>query len=210
MEHYQRRLENFPGDLAMHNVFDEIMTNCSDEKILAVIRERFDHVFMIARELNVKTIVSHFNWRAFYDGPWLSDWQDKQVRFWERYVDLAEKHDLLLVMENTTEIRPDILKGVIDKMDSKRYRIVMDVGHANIFSTVPVNNWPAVFGEDLVYMHVHNNDGTYDAHNSVLNGTVNYDSLLDCIDDLGIKPVLSTEITDMEPLLESVDYLQNR
>ena len=73
--HYQKRLENFPGDLALHNAYDGMMTDCADEKILAVIRERFDFNFMIARELGVKTIVSHFNWRSFFDGPWLAGWQ---------------------------------------------------------------------------------------------------------------------------------------
>ena len=208
--YYQERLRDFPGERALHNAFDGLLSSCGDAGVLALTRERYDLSLMIARELGVETVVSHFSWNSFATGPYLAGWQDDQLRFWESYVELAEKQDMLLVMENTAEPSPEILKQIIDRMGSSRFKLNMDVGHTNIFSEVPLQEWPRVFAEDLAYMHVHNNDGTCDAHASVLNGTVDYDELLDCLDELGIAPVLSTEVFGAGPLLESLDYLEGR
>ena len=205
---YQDLLRDFQGDLAIHNAFWDLVNVSMDPEVLELTHKKFDFHFRIARELGVKIIVSHFHWLPFHRDVLLRLWQEGQIRFWERYVDRAEKEDVYLVTENVFEPRPEILKPIVDRVNSKRFKFIFDIGHANIVSEVPLEDWVKTFGNDLTYMHVHNNYRNYDEHNSVLKGTVNFDYLFLLFERLQIAPILSTEVFDRAALLESLDYLQ--
>jgi sugar phosphate isomerase/epimerase len=207
LDEYKRLLRDFQGDLSIHNAFFNLVNVARDPDVLELTRKKYDFHFMIAKELGCKIIVSHFAWHPFIRDIWLYQWQEAQVKFWEHYVNIAEKEDFLLVCENILEPRPEILKPIIDKLDSPRFKFIFDVGHANIISEVPIEDWIMTFGRDLVYMHVSNNYRNYDAHDSVLKGTVNYDYVFKELDRVGIAPIITTEIYG-EALLESIDYLE--
>ena len=164
---------------------------------------------MIAKELDCKFIISHFTWNPFIMGKWLPLWQEGEVRFWDHYVNIAEKEGFVIVGENTGETRPEIIKPTIDKINSDNFKFNLDVGHAHLFSEVPIENWLTTFGSDLVYMHVNNNYKDYDSHSSVLRGTINFDDLFNALDRAGISPTITTEIYE-DGLLESLDYLQEK
>lgn len=210
IQYYQKRLGDFKGDLYLHNAYNLANVN-HDHEVVALTRKKYDFHFMLGRELDVKGIISHFDWLPFYRDIKLREWQEKQVIFWEPYVNLAEKNNLLLIMENVFATRPEIVKPVIDRIGSDRYKFLLDIGHAHIVSEVPLEEWLTAFGKDLVYMHVHNNYRSYDQHGSVLKGSVNFDYVFTLLDKLELDPIMSTEIfNDKIGLLESLDYLENK
>ncbi len=59
-------------------------------------------------------------------------------------------------------------------------------------------------------MHVHNNYKNYDQHNSVLEGTINFDYFFDKLDSFNMHPILSTEVFEKKALIESLDYLERK
>jgi sugar phosphate isomerase/epimerase len=210
LEEYKRMLRDFRGGLSIHNAFMNTVNVSGDPEFVKLTRKRYDFHFFIAGELGAKIVVSHFHWLPFHRDRALTQWQEEQTRFWEHYVEVAEKQDLLLVVENVFEPRPEILKPIFDKLSSKRFKFIFDIGHANVVSEVPIEDWLMAFGKDLVYMHVHNNYRTHDQHNSVLKGSINYDWTFKVFDRLGIAPILSTEVFEKNGLLESLDYLQEK
>ena len=210
LEDYKMLLADFDGGLAIHNAFITLFTVSADPEVVELTRKKFDFHFMIAKELGCKIIVSHFLWFPFYLDVELYRWQDDQAKFWDHYVNLAEKEDLYLVTENICEPRPEILKPVIDKINSDRFKFILDIGHANLCSSVPIDEWFYAFGNDLTYMHMHNNYKNYDQHNSVLKGTVDFEYIFKLLDRLEISPILSTEVFTTEPLIESLNYLEKK
>jgi sugar phosphate isomerase/epimerase len=207
---YQRILSGFRGGLSLHNAFMTAMNVSGDPAYVELTRRRYDFHFMIAAELGAKIIVSHFNWLPFYRDVALTKWQEEQAKFWDHYVNMAEKQGLLLVTENIYEPRPEILKPVFDRINSERFKFIFDIGHANIISEVPIEEWVAAFGRDLVYMHAHNNYGNYDQHNSVRKGTINFDYTFKLFEKYEIAPIISTEVFEKAGMIESIDYLEGK
>lgn len=209
LEEYKILLRDFTGDLSIHNAYYDLVNVGHDPDVLELTRKKYDLHFMIAKELGCKIIVSHLKWFPFHTGPWLKNWQQEQVRFWDHYVGIAEREGLLLVCENIYAPRPEFLKPVFDIIDSERFKFIFDIGHANLISEVPIEEWITTFGRDLVYMHVHNNYGDYDSHGSVLKGSINFDYVFKVLDRVGIAPILTTEIYGND-LVESIDYLEGK
>lgn len=210
LNEYKEVLRNFKGDLSIHNASRNLVNVSKDPEIVEMTKRKYNFHFMIAKELGVKIIVSHFQWLPGYRDVELYKWQEDQVRFWEYYVNIAEKEDFLLVNENLYESRPEILKPIIDKINSRRFKFVFDTGHANLYSEVPIEEWITAFGNCLVYMHANSNYNNYDQHNSVLKGTINFDYIFKILDKLGIAPIICTEIYNRDGLIESLDYLEEK
>jgi sugar phosphate isomerase/epimerase len=209
LDEYKRLLQDFQGDLSIHNAFFSIDHLGLDPEVFKLTQKRYDFIFMIAKELGCKFIVSHFTWSPFATDVWLRRWQEAEVKFWDPYVNKAEKEGFVLVGENTAEPGPEIIKPIIDTVNSSNFKFILDVAHANLHSKVPLEDWLTTFGPDLVYMHVNNNYRNYDSHNSVLKGTINFDYLFTVLDKLDIAPIITTEIYE-DGLLESLDYLQEK
>ena len=208
LEEYQKLLEDFQGGRAIHNAFLSIDHIGSDPEVLKLTKKRYDYIFMIAKELGCKYIISHFNWHPYFSDHYLIKWQRAEAKFWDFYVNLAEKEGFVIVAENTNEIHPEILKPIFDQIDSPAFKLNLDVSHAHLFSEVPVEDWIMAFGKVLVYMHVNNNYRNFDAHDSILKGSINYDYVFQVLDKVGIAPIITTEIYGVENLIESLDYLE--
>jgi sugar phosphate isomerase/epimerase len=165
---------------------------------------------MIARELGCKYIISHFVWNRFIRDHYLYTWQQAEANFWYDYANQAEKEGFVIVAENTQETHPEILKPIFDMVDSDAFKLNFDVPHAHLHSEVPIEDWIMAFGKDLVYMHVNNNYRNYDAHDSILKGSINYDHIFKVLNTVGIDPIITTEIYGKGNLLESLDYLEKK
>jgi len=210
LDRYKKRLSTFEGDLSFHNPFFGLLNVVDDKIIQEVTRKRYETGFKVATELNVKYVVCHLHWLPDSSGPRLPKWQDRQAAFWNDYVELAEKHNFIIVVENVFETAPEILKGVIERVGSDRFKAILDLGHVNCFSKCPMEEWLSVLGRELVYMHVHNNHGEWDEHGSVLNGSIDFERLFDSLDRKGLAPVMTTEIFNRKSLEESLEYLQKK
>jgi len=87
---YRILLQDFKGDLAIHNAFWDLVNVSLDPEVLELTHKNFDLHFRIARELGVKIIVSHFHWLPFHRDVLLRLWQEAQIGFWEQYVERAD------------------------------------------------------------------------------------------------------------------------
>lgn len=207
---YQKLLNDFQGGRAIHNAYHSIDHIGDDPKVLKLTQKRYDYIFMIAKKLRCKHIISHFTWNRFIKDKKLYKWQQAEVKFWDEYVNLAEKEGFIIVAENTNETHPEILKPIFDMVDSEAFKLNLDVPHAHLHSKVPIEDWIMTFGKDLAYMHVNNNYRNYDAHNSILKGSINYGHVFNVLNKVGIAPIITTEIHGKENLLESLSYLEEK
>lgn len=206
---YQTLLDGFTGNLSIHNAFYGIEHVGLAPDAQALTRQKYDFIFMIAKELGCREIVSHFTWNPFVTGPVVTPWQQAEIRFWEPYVNRAAREGFVIVGENTAEPRPDLLKPIFDAVASDHFKFNLDVGHLNVFSTVPIETWLTVLGQHLVYVHAHNNDGTADFHNPIAKGNFDFDRFFALLDHHALSPQIVTEIYS-DGLPDSLDYLQQK
>ena len=71
-----------------------------------------------------------------------------------------------------------------------RIKINLDIGHANL-SKHDFSHWIKVLGDNIAYMHLHDNNGIHDEHKPL--GEAKIERLYQELNDLKLKPVLSLE-----------------
>jgi len=82
------------------------------------------------------------------------------------------------------------------------------VGHINIRSKVPVEEWIAVLGKDIRSIHVHDNKGDDDSHLAPGKGTINWQEFSDLIAKYQIDPDIVFEVKTLETTIQSLKYFR--
>ena len=206
---YQQALSSFPGLLSMHGPYIDLVSGSPDKRLVALTRERYVHNIEIGRELGVKYIDFHANYLPLVDHPsYLPGWLERQVAFWTPMAELGERYGIILLLENMWEPDPAIITKILDKIDSPYLKACLDVGHATLYSRLPISAWAASLGPHLIYTHLHNNHGDADEHLAFGDGVIDFPELLDSLRALPKPPLFSLELPNMEAIRASLPYLQ--
>lgn len=166
-----------------------------------------------AKILHPSAMVCHLN-----NGPVSPEERETALR--TSLVNLEEVRDMFpgvtLLLENTG-LRSDGTM-LLDQeaftalCREKQFPVLVDVGHAN------ANGWDLKkLIEDLRLQirgyHLHNNDGRHDQHSRLGSGTLDFASLVPCMDRLTPNAARVIEYCTPdyhgEPLLEDIAYLQS-
>ena len=107
----------------------------------------------------------------------------ESVRFWKEYLKTVPE-EVTVCLENVMESGPEIPAAIVRQVDDPRFRLCLDVGHANTrLSVVPVPVWIREMAPYLAHVHIHNNDGDADVHAPLGQGTLDMDALLRQIEE---------------------------
>lgn len=212
---YRDALKDFNGNLSMHGAFARLCPVSDKVYRKEKTFHRFDQTVEIARKLNVKIIVFHsgidtFKSRYYEDADFLKWFIDNEVEFWGTYINKFKDFGITAVIENTSEKSPLILREIIERVDSDNLKLCIDVGHVNHKTNQNVNEWIENTGRNLYYMHLHNNYKLLDDHNSLLNGTIDFNKVFETLKALDIHPGLSLEIADYRAAMESLKFVKEK
>ena len=148
-------------------------------------RARLEQAYRGCEAVGVNRMVVH---TGLIPELYYPEWHVKQSSaFWKEF--MADKpQDFKIYIENVLDPDPVPLRDIIDKIDDSRVRVCLDIGHANAAGKVnrtgtvrpgdggsngtEVEAWIRTLGPRIGHFHFHNNDGTYDAHNEVKDGTI--------------------------------------
>jgi sugar phosphate isomerase/epimerase len=205
---HQRKLRGFTGTISLHGAFMELIIHSRDKRIREVAKDRIFQNLEIAKALNTKYVVFHGNFNPLirHDG-YKKNWIRQNAIFWSEVLD---KYPITVVLENLWEPMPEIFKELLDGVNSSRLKICFDVGHANIFSEVSLEEWFAVLGEDIVYMHVNDNKGDFDNELALGEGNIDWRKFSDLIEKYGIAPEIVFEVGTLEKTMQSLKYFQKQ
>jgi len=204
---YKERLDGFSNGVAFHNPFISTVTVSDDYKLVENTRNKMRYGFMVAKELGATHIVAHFFWWPYYRGDFFDGYIDGQLKFWDEFINFAEKEGITIVMENTTEPNPDYILPIVEKVNSSKFQINLDIGHTNVFSEIPIVDWIPALKDYIKYIHFHNNDGSCDQHRWNEKGTIDYEPIFKKLSDLDLHPIITTEIYKNSELLNALDFL---
>lgn len=209
LDRYRHALKDFSGPLSMHGAYIDLVSGSPDLRLVALTRERYLHNLEIGRELGVQYIDFHANYLPLVDHPsYLPGWVERQVAFWSPLAEQAAQLGMVLLLENMWEPDPAIIVRILERIRSPYLRACLDVGHAVLYSHLPISAWIRELGEDLVYTHLHNNHGTTDEHLAFGDGVIDFPELLNSLRALPQPPLFSLELPNLTLIKDSLPYLK--
>ena len=131
--------------------------------------ERFRQASDLAAQYGANQIIFH---AGFVPNVYVPCWFTEQsVLFWRAFLQ-TQGPDKCFCLENVMEADPQWLKEIVSEVGDPRLGICLDLGHANVCSTIDVFRWMECLAPWIRHFHIHNNDGTRDAHGPLDSGSI--------------------------------------
>jgi sugar phosphate isomerase/epimerase len=157
----------------MHGAFYDLCPGSPDQLVREVTRKRILQSLEVARELDIFDVVFHL-------GAPFGEYREQLVEFWKSVLEQTPER-ISLHLENTNET-PEVIKRVVDRINSPRLGICLDIGHAYAFSETSVFEWIETLGSRISYVHIHDNNGKKDEHLAIGDGGIPIKRVLDALE----------------------------
>jgi sugar phosphate isomerase/epimerase len=134
---------------------------------------------------------------------WFRNWSERMPRLVEK----ACAHGVTIALENTWDDRPEVLqhlRELLPRRDGVGY--CLDTGHMNVYSRLPVRRWWHCLGDEIVALHLHDNDGLSDDHLPPGRGTFDFETMVSLLNGVRSMPLLDLEV-DHALVRDGRDYL---
>jgi len=190
--------------MTFHFPFAELSPCAIDPKIRQVVLSRHEQALELALENGAKKLVIHGGYIPLVYYPrW---YIEQSVSYWKEFLD-RHRADFVIYLENVMEedycYMLDIAKGV----DDERFRLCLDIGHCNCISKQSPREWVRGLAPYIGHLHIHNNDGVFDHHRPVYEGTAPMEELIALIEQLASGCGYTIECMESE---SSLHWLTDR
>lgn len=178
-----------------HGPFNELSPCAIDPRIGEVSMMRYNQAFDLMSSYGLKRMVLH---GGFVPLVYFPIWYVEQsIPFWKKFLE-DKPEDFTLYLENVMEPEPELLRDIVNGIDDPRCKLCLDVGHANItrVSSVPIEEWVRVCAPYLGHLHLHNNNGEWDYHKNLGEGSIPMEHILDLLDELAPDVSITFEHID--------------
>ena len=186
----------------LHAPYNELLPMAIDPKVVAVAYDRYGKTLDYCLRFGADKMIVHANYNEeLYYPNWTVN---RQAEFWSRF--LAEHPQPVTVcMENVTELDPEVILRIIEKVNDPRLRMCLDVGHANLTPMAPIE-WLRACAPVISHYHIHNNDGAPaqgrrswgDRHAALDKGNIDMLELLRTAEELTPDATAAVESYDPE------------
>lgn len=189
---------------SLHAPYYELTPCAIDSLIGRVSLHRYRQAVETSLRLGIRRMVVHSGYAPqMYFPEWFVP---KSIEFWKDFVrELPEDFEMLL--ENVLDVRPEHIRDVCDGVDDPRLRICLDVGHANAYSELPVEDWIRMLGGRIAHVHLHNNDGSRDAHAPLNAGIMDIVHILELLDAHAPEAEICIESVDAVSCLKTLEEI---
>lgn len=208
VEDYKENLRNFSGKISVHGAFLDLVIHRKDEKIREGSQKRILQNLEIARILHGQYGVFHRNFNSLITHEsYKTNWVRQNALFWS---DVLTTYHCTGLLENMWEPRPDLFRTVLDTVKSSRLKICFDRGHAHNFSKAPFEEWISVLQDDIVYMHINDNNGDVDSELVPGDGSINWQEVSDVMGEYSIAPEIGLRWERLKKRCKQLTILEKR
>ncbi len=189
----RKKMEGIPNQL-LHAPFNELFPCAIDPKARELAAYRYRQAIRLAKQYGASKVIIHGGYN-----PWIyyPVWYTEQsVLFWKAF--LKEDPGVQIVLENVLETEPDMLLEIIRGVDDPRLRMCLDIGHVNAYSKISVMDWLEICAPYISHFHIHNNDGSWDTHNALNEGSIPMKALRNRAKNLSPDATFTLELMDAE------------
>jgi sugar phosphate isomerase/epimerase len=203
------RIREKGSRITVHGPFWDLCSGSIDAEIRKVTLSRLSSLFDLVETIRPEQVVCHTGFDPRHHGGHRREWADNSFSMWESLVRRAEILRVPLVLENVWEQDPELHLELLEKMKSPWFGFCLDVGHQHTFSHTTLDGWLKSTWPYLKEIHLHDNDGSSDAHFPVRSGTIDFDYLFRFLSERKILPVLTMEPHTIEHLYETLAGLSS-
>lgn len=178
----------------LHAPFNELFPCAIDKKARSLAADRFRQAIAIAKCYGATKVVIHggYNPRIYYP-VW---YMEQSILFWKEF--LKSDPGVEIVLENVLEETPDMLLEIVKGVEHPQLRLCLDVGHVNAYSPIPVTEWVEQWAPYLSHFHIHNNDGSWDSHSALMDGSIPMTQLFAAIAEKCPNATITLELLQAE------------
>lgn len=189
---------------SVHGAFIDVNPASGDPEFSELSRRRCRESCEIASALGAGNLVFHSSAFPFLRGVYLENWAAGCASFYEA---LLERYPVRLFIENAQDLDPIPLRQLMERVNSDRIGICLDVGHAH-YSRVPVSQWFEQLGEWIQYLHLSDNMGEFDDHLPLGQGSIDWNQVNAFWKALGREIPVTLETGDLNATKESIRFLR--
>lgn len=190
----------------MHGFFIDLYLNSPDPTVRKIAENRIIENLEIAKHLKIQYVVFHTNLLPMINKKeYVDGWVSAHVAFWSR---ILKRYKCTILLENMWDATPEPLQRVIKAVHSQRLGVCFDIGHCNVFSQVPVEEWFKQLGKHMPYLHLNDNDGTHDYEWPPGKGSIDWKYFTQLVQKYCDDPIAVIEVPDLKAIKSSVMYLR--
>lgn len=179
----------------LHAPFNELFPCAIDKKARALAAYRYRQAIDLAMQYNASKVVIHGGYnRGLYYPVW---YVEESIKFWKDF--LQEDPGVEIVLENVLEEEPGMLLDIVKGVDHPDLRLCLDIGHVNAYSDIPLMQWLESWKDHLTHFHIHNNDGSWDTHNALNDGSIPMGEFLSRAAECCPNATYTLELLEAEP-----------
>ena len=112
-----------------------------------------------------------------------------------------------IVLENVMEETIDMFLDIVKAVNDPKLSMCFDIGHAHAYSENSVMEWLEACAPYISHFHIHNNDGSWDNHCQLYDGTISMEDFLKKANELCPDATYTLELVDSAP---SVRWLKEK
>ena len=202
---YGRLKEEVKGvPVTVHAPFLDLNPGALDPYVLEATRRRFLETVSVAKVLGAGVIVFHTGYHPRKVGPFYREWFRRAV---ETFQIVSEEFEGKIALENVFDETPAVLEEFMGELPPS-VGACIDVGHLNLFSKVPLNEWFRALGDRIYEFHIHDNRGVSDEHAPAGSGTFDFESLFMLLDSLNSDYIFNLENKSPSDVRRSLDFFR--
>lgn len=179
----------------LHGPFNELFPCAIDLKARSLAAYRYRQAVTLAKQYGAAKVIIHGGYNPWIYYPiW---YVEQSIVFWKDF--LKKDPGAQIVLENVLEEEPGMLWDIVKGVDDPRLRLCLDVGHVNAYSKIPVMEWLEACTPYISHFHIHNNDGSWDTHSALNNGSIPMRELLNRAETLCPDATFTLELMEAAP-----------
>lgn len=213
LERVGRTLSDNGLGCTIHGPFMDLCPAAVDMEIRRVSIKRLLDIVQIARQFKPKVVVFHPGYNDLHHGENKALWLKNSIDTWGKLAEEAQKYGLTLALENIFEKDPLLLAKLLKTINSPHLTHCFDIGHYNIFADYPLADWLDILGPYITELHLHDNNGEWDEHLALGEGSIDIKEIFRHIKERNINPELVIEAHTEERVFLSLsrvgDYLES-
>jgi sugar phosphate isomerase/epimerase len=203
-------LQDFTLPVSLHGPVFDVNPVSLDPELAETSRRRYEQAIECALTLNATHLVFHSQWTPIYTvSDCYKPWLDATVSFYQTLVERYVKEtDLTIVIENFLDTSPHVLNDLVNAIGSPNVKACLDIGHVNLFSDLSPVDWLGRLGNNVAYIHAHNNFGQQDDHLPLAEGNLDMEVFLLHSSLSYQKLQLVVEVLTLEGIANSLETLK--
>lgn len=195
--------------ISLHGPFISLSPGSKNPSIRQHTLKQWKKLLEVAEQLGAGQVVVHalsgVEEIALYDDIWLAN----SMSLWTEIVEVAERLDVLIAVENTYEYHYRSLQMLMDRLKSKHIGICLDIGHINLSRVTMPEEWFSNLGNKVIELHLHDNFGFDDNHMALGDGCINFAEIFGFAKKYTDNPLFTLECRSPDSVEKSIDLIHN-